>query len=615
MLVSATAIAQPYKYKSTQTILVDGNSKFTVDQIKGCAPLTVKLNGPSCSPCGIKDGLGGAGQFFNQNINLQYNSSGVYKVLVATSGNDTNEITITVVDNVAPLFDISSCQGQVLLKINDTKYDSGYWVQYPNLSKMLASGASDLHALPVSTTPQIVKVRGLNKKAADNCIDAPASVVTSLTPAAISKLAIISATEIDLNYAEQANVPYDFEIGVKTASTFALLKTDVKNKSGLFAITSSIRPDDNDNYYCFRSRAIDKCSGTAQPYSNTVCSINLKANAINGENDLNWYTSPTGITDFSLTTNGTAQTRPNTPFSYADQNVICNTPYTYQLTANYSPTITSISLPKTVTSILIYTPGKLDYMGSEINATGNSVKLTWAPGVNPKDYQIFKATNTVSIGTTTTEEFTDDQYTVNACYKVRYDDNCDNTSDMSDEFCPLHLTGTLNKDNSALLSWGPYPGVTSYSIEKYDANGQLIQTITGITGITYTEPSPNPRDDQVYQYKVIAEQKPTLITSSNTIKVIKQPNIYYPHAFTPNNDNLNDSFQVIGQYVSAFEMRIFNRWGEMMFSTDNINEGWDGKYHGLAMPEGTYAFTAVLTDEIGRKFNRSGSVVLLHKNN
>ena len=77
MLVSIPALAQPYKYKSTQTIFVDGNSAFTVNQIKGCAPLTVKLNGPNCTPCGIKDGLGGPGQSFNQNFNLQYNTAGV----------------------------------------------------------------------------------------------------------------------------------------------------------------------------------------------------------------------------------------------------------------------------------------------------------------------------------------------------------------------------------------------------------------------------------------------------------------------------------------------------------------------------------------------------------
>ncbi|HEY8935322.1 MAG TPA: T9SS type B sorting domain-containing protein, partial [Cyclobacteriaceae bacterium] len=328
---------------------------------------------------------------------------------------------------------------------------------------------------------------------------------------------------------------------------------------------------------------------------------------------LTWVTSSSGISNFSLSTNGATQALPNTPFSYADKNVICNTPYTYQLTANYS-TATSVSLPKTVTSILVYTPGKINYIGSEVNAEGNSVKLTWAPGVNPKEYQIFKTTNSVAIGKTTTEDFTDGSFSTNVCYKIRYEDNCDNMSDMSDEFCPIHLSSTLNKDNSALLSWAPYPGVTIYTIEKYNVDGQLIQTITGITAITYTEPSPVPGDDQVYQYKVIAEQNPTLLTTSNVVKVIKQPNIYYPRAFTPNNDNLNDSFEVIGQFVTAFEMKIFNRWGEMMFSTDNINEGWDGKYHGLAMPEGTYAFTAILTDEMGRKFNRSGSVVLLHKN-
>ena len=60
-------------------------------------------------------------------------------------------------------------------------------------------------------------------------------------------------------------------------------------------------------------------------------------------------------------------------------------------------------------------------------------------------------------------------------------------------------------------------------------------------------------------------------------------------------------------------MQIFNRWGELMFYTDNLAEGWDGRYKGTLMPEGTYVFRATITDQAERSFERSGTLVLLRK--
>jgi gliding motility-associated-like protein len=95
--------------------------------------------------------------------------------------------------------------------------------------------------------------------------------------------------------------------------------------------------------------------------------------------------------------------------------------------------------------------------------------------------------------------------------------------------------------------------------------------------------------------------------------VTKSPNLFHPSAFTPNGDNLNDIFDVYGQFITDFEMNIFNRWGELLFTTSTLGQGWDGSYKGNTMPEGTYTFVAKITDHIGRTFKKSGTVVLLRK--
>ncbi len=121
--------------------------------------------------------------------------------------------------------------------------------------------------------------------------------------------------------------------------------------------------------------------------------------------------------------------------------------------------------------------------------------------------------------------------------------------------------------------------------------------------------------NQIYAYVIYATATDVGITLSisNQITIIKEPKLYYPGAFTPNGDNLNDEFKVIGQYVSELDMKIFNRWGEQLYGSSDINQGWNGTYQGKDVPEGTYAFVADITDFAGRKFNRSGSVVLLRK--
>jgi gliding motility-associated-like protein len=67
--------------------------------------------------------------------------------------------------------------------------------------------------------------------------------------------------------------------------------------------------------------------------------------------------------------------------------------------------------------------------------------------------------------------------------------------------------------------------------------------------------------------------------------------LYIPNAFTPNADNLNDVFKVYSKCpLTYFRMEIFNRWGEFLWSTEDINEGWDGKKHGNTLPGDAYVY-------------------------
>jgi gliding motility-associated-like protein len=142
----------------------------------------------------------------------------------------------------------------------------------------------------------------------------------------------------------------------------------------------------------------------------------------------------------------------------------------------------------------------------------------------------------------------------------------------------------------------------------------LLQTFAAGAVLNFIDDTQD-LNNQLYVYVVKANASdPGLPQAvSNRVVIIKNPNLFHPTSFTPNGDLLNDIFNVYGQYIVAFEMNIFNRWGELMYTTTEIERGWDGTFKGNPMPEGTYAFVAQITDKAGRSFKKSGSVLLLRK--
>ena len=80
-------------------------------------------------------------------------------------------------------------------------------------------------------------------------------------------------------------------------------------------------------------------------------------------------------------------------------------------------------------------------------------------------------------------------------------------------------------------------------------------------------------------YMVVVTDSNNCIGSDTTLIDDNCPyQLYMPNAFTPTNDLLNESFKGYGMGIAQFEMHIYNRWGEELFSTTDINKGWDGTF-------------------------------------
>lgn len=78
--------------------------------------------------------------------------------------------------------------------------------------------------------------------------------------------------------------------------------------------------------------------------------------------------------------------------------------------------------------------------------------------------------------------------------------------------------------------------------------------------------------------------------AETSLNAILRPNLYVPNTFTPNGDAFNNTFKVTALNIDEFEILIFNRWGEIIYSSTDVNEGWDGYYNGEICKDGTYTW-------------------------
>jgi gliding motility-associated-like protein len=96
------------------------------------------------------------------------------------------------------------------------------------------------------------------------------------------------------------------------------------------------------------------------------------------------------------------------------------------------------------------------------------------------------------------------------------------------------------------------------------------------------------------------------------VKVYKGPDIYVPSAFTPNNDGRNDLLKAIPVGIKEFHyFRIFNRWGQIVFSTQDFSKGWDGRINGVEQPTGTFVWIADAVDYLGNRVRRQGTITII----
>jgi gliding motility-associated-like protein len=99
--------------------------------------------------------------------------------------------------------------------------------------------------------------------------------------------------------------------------------------------------------------------------------------------------------------------------------------------------------------------------------------------------------------------------------------------------------------------------------------------------------------------------------SRGILEVIVPEDIYIPNAFSPNGDAHNDQFQVSAVNINDFDIKIFNRWGQLVYASTDQQFHWDGTHNGREIPQGVYVYSLTAVGYHGTRFNLYGTVTLI----
>lgn len=380
--------------------------------------------------------------------------------------------------------------------------------------------------------------------------------------------------------------------------------------------------------------------------SGEVCTSKLDVKAVDKTNVLKWQNHPSGGTtityDVQVIVNsvsttikkeekGGATTTITTPGNPHTDPVDCTKEYCYQVVNKVQGTIdygrftyesTSLSpvrcinrkdvVPEAITESIVTVK---DNNQVEINITDNS---PWT--LQRKEYLYYKFENNtldkINFGTLT-KQYTDasvDASTKSYCYKVAFIDECGSTSAASPALCSIFLDQVAGGN----LEWTNDSPFGNTNINKFDVqsfneqtNVPKLETTKNANEIVYI---PNLDDfDVEAKYRIKAISTNGKESFSNTYTIPIDVKLFLPSAFTPNGDNINDELSVKGstKRISNFEIQIYNRWGNAVFSSTDPSKTWDGKFQDKNVPSDTYSFKIIAKLNDGQAFNKSGKFVLL----
>lgn len=142
------------------------------------------------------------------------------------------------------------------------------------------------------------------------------------------------------------------------------------------------------------------------------------------------------------------------------------------------------------------------------------------------------------------------------------------------------------------------------AINYYWTPPGFLSNKNSITPLAY------PLSSSIYTLSVVSTVGCGIASDEVQVKVYDNFNI--PNAFTPNEDGKNDKFRVlVPDNYKLVHLWIYNRWGNLVFSSAGVNTEWDGTFKSKPQPAGAYVYDVKLKADSGREITRKGSILLV----
>ncbi|MFC6999317.1 T9SS type B sorting domain-containing protein [Rufibacter roseus] len=376
---------------------------------------------------------------------------------------------------------------------------------------------------------------------------------------------------------------------------------------------------------CFRLRVTNVCTGEENIVSNTVCVQSISVTAGDRQNQLFWTanTSPAALSNYQIIRGGQPyQTLPPNQNSFTDAQVACGRQYTYSLAAVFTDGAQSTSAPVQVETQGT-TPPSAPILLVSFNLQNQIVLETIVPEQETfKEQALFRSLNGGAFDLISEKQpqnaldTTLPDLSQRPCYQTAYTDSCSLVSPRSNTACPALLAATYRTENGAVaLTWSPYEGfpngIESQTLELLDEQGNVYWSTT-VSGQSYVHQQ-LPQTYQRLSYRLLSSSEAGNLQSASNTATIDQPfQFFFPTAFSPNGDGLNDVFRAVGPpFASTFKLQVLNRWGQIIFESNSPQSGWDGTYNSKPAPPETYLYRFEATDVNGQRITKSGKITLV----
>jgi gliding motility-associated-like protein len=230
-------------------------------------------------------------------------------------------------------------------------------------------------------------------------------------------------------------------------------------------------------------------------------------------------------------------------------------------------------------SILLTATGGSKYQWSQSPDIQNiNSPSVWVKPLNSSTYKVLINENTCGYIDSLQSIITIKQLPIIAISKSN-DIDCSNSS------------STLNASGGTSYSWFPANGLSNYTIPNPLV--QINQTTTYVVKVIGA--------NNCINYDSI-----TVVVSNGN-----QSAYYIPNSFTPNKDGLNDSFGIKDWgYTTKFSFSIYNRWGELIFSTTDPLKHWDGNFKGIPQDSGVFIYY-IKAETLCGAVEKNGTVLLI----